>query len=255
MTEHVTDDLELYAVGALRPREAERVAAHLAECPVCRAELAEIATAVNALPDMVLLREPPAGLKERILSAAAAEAAPSRAPLATAASRRETSWTFRPTWSWLGLGALAAAALLFLVLDLNSLRELRAAEAERAEYASIAAKVSHGGTNWYMVGLDQWQGSGGTLFSPGKPDLSPFVVFHDLRPLTGGAMYAVWLVDADGHWVRGANFTPNGDAIQNVDLTVPVASFSQCAVTIEMSAEGKRAGPLVMQSRIAPPGQ
>ena len=98
-----------------------------------------------------------------------------------------------------------------------------------------------------MVGLDQWQGSGGTLFSPGKPDLSPFVVFHDLRPLTGGAMYTVWLVDADGHRVRGANFAPN--------LTVPVASFTQCAVTIEMSAEGKRAGPLVMQSRIAPPGQ
>jgi hypothetical protein len=106
-----------------------------------------------------------------------------------------------------------------------------------------------------MVGLDQWQGSGGTLFSPGKPELSPFVVFHDLRPLTGGAMYTVWLVDANGHWVRGANFSPNGDAIQSVDLTVPVASFTQCAVTIEMSAEGKPAGPLVMQSRIAPPGQ
>jgi len=252
MTEHVTDDLELYAVGALRPREAERVAAHLTQCPVCREELAEIATAVNALPDMVLLREPPAALKERILSAAAAEAA---AGHAAPPARRETSWTFRPTWGWLGIGSLAAAAVLFLVLDLNSLRDLRAAETERAEYASIAAKVSHGGTNWYMVGLDQWQGSGGTLFSPGKPDLSPFVVFHDLRPLTGGAMYTVWLVDADGHWVRGANFAPNGDAIQNVDLTVPVASFTQCAVTIEMSAEGKRAGPLVMQSRIAPPGQ
>jgi hypothetical protein len=26
-------------------------------------------------------------------------------------------------------------------------------------------------------------------------------------------------------------------------------------VTIEMSGEGKRTGPLVMQSRIAPPGQ
>ena len=189
MTEHVTDDLELYAVGALRPREAERVAAHLAECPVCREELAEIATAVNALPDMVLLRE------------------------------------------------------------------LRAAETERAEYASIAAKVSHGGTNWYMVGLDQWQGSGGTLFAPQKADISPFVVFHDLRPLTGGAMYTVWLVDADGHWVRGANFTPNGEGIQSVDLTVPVDSFAQCAVTIEMQSEGKRSGPLVMQSRIAPPGQ
>src|SRR4029077_5794824 len=168
--------------------------------PLARGRLPEIATAVNALPDMVLLREPPAGLKERILTAAAADLpAGSVTPL-----RRETAWTFRPARTWLGIGALAGAALLFLALNLNSLRDLRAAEAERAEYASIAAKVSHGGTNWYMVGLDQWQGAGGTLFSPGKPDLSPFVVFHDLRPVTGGAMYTVWLVDADGHWVRGA---------------------------------------------------
>ncbi|HEV2012040.1 MAG TPA: anti-sigma factor [Candidatus Limnocylindria bacterium] len=247
MIEHMTDDLELYAVGALRSAEADRVTAHLAGCPACRAELAEIATVVNALPDTVAPREPPARLKDRILSAAATD-------LARPATR-ETAWTFRPTRGWLGIGALAAVAVLLLVLDLNSLRELRAAESERAEYALIAEKVSHGGSNWYMVGLDQWQGAGGTLFAPGKPDLSPFVVFHDLRPLTGGAMYAVWLVDADGHWVRGANFSASGHAIQGVDLTVPVDSFAQCAVTIEMQAEGKRSGPLVMQSRIAPPGQ
>ena len=249
MTEHVSDDLELYALGALRPGEADRVTAHLATCPACREQLSEVAIAVNALPDMVPLREPPAGLKERILSAAAADASVGRT---AARSKRETVWAIRPTRSWLPVGALAAAAILLLGLDLNSLNELRAAESERAEYALIADKVSHGGRNWYMVGLDQWQGSGGTLFAPGKPDLAPFVVFHDLRPLAGGAMYTVWLVDADGHWVRGANFAPNGVAIQGVELTVPVDTFSQCAVTIEMQSSGKRSGPLVMQSRIAP---
>ena len=248
MNEHVTDDLELYALGALRPGEADRVTAHLALCPACREELAEVAIVVNALPDMVALREPPARLKERILSTAAAGAAAGR----SAAQRRETAWAMRPTRGWLPIGALAAAAVLLLALDLNSLNELRVAEGERAEYARIAEKVSHGGRNWYMVGLDQWQGSGGTLFAPGKPDLSPFVVFHDLRPLAGGAMYTIWLVDADGHWVRGANFAPNGDPVQGVDLTVPVDAFAQCAVTIEMQTSGKRSGPLVMQSRIAP---
>ena len=250
MTEHVTDDLELYALGALRPGEADRVTAHLVACPTCRAELAEIAVVVNTLPDVVARREPPAGLKDRILAAAAADAA--AGPPAVAA--RETARTFRPTGGWLPVGALVAAVVLLIALDLNSLRELRTTETERAASALIAEKVSHGGKNWYMVGLDQWQGSGGTLFAPGKPDLGPFVVFHDLRPLSGGAMYAVWLVDADGHWVRGANFRPDGHAVQSVDLTVPVDAFAQCAVTIEMSSEGKRAGPLVMQSRIAPPG-
>ena len=252
MTEHATDDLELYAIGALRPGEADRVTVHLAACPACRDELAQIATIVNVLPDVVPLRDPPTGLKERILSAAAAEAAAGRSAVP---ARRETPWTFRPNRSWLGIGALAAAAVLLLALDLSSLGALRAATAERAAFAEVAEKVSHGGRNWYMVGLDQWHGSGGTLFLPAKPDYGPFVVFHDLRPLSSGAVYAVWLVDADGHWVRGANFRPNGNTVQSVDLTAPVEAFFQCAVTIEMSTEGKRSGPLVMQSRIAPPGQ
>lgn len=247
MTEHVTDDLELYAVGALRPGEADRVAAHLVTCPVCREELAEISTTVDALPDMVATREPPAALKQRILAAAAADL-PAPAP-------RETVWSFRPRWSSLGVSALATAVLLLVALDLNSLHQLNVANDERAEYAATLEKVSHGGKSWYMAGLDRWRGSGGTLIAPGKPDSTAFVVFHDLQKLQGGAVYAIWLVDADGHWVRGASFTPDGQTVQSVDLTVPVDAFAQCAVTLEMAAAGKRAGPLVMQSRIAPPTQ
>ncbi len=251
MTEHVTDDLELYAVGALRSAEAERVALHLAACPVCREELAEISTTVNALPDMVVMREPPTGLKPRILAAAAADL-----PAPVTAPTRETAWSFRPSRRWLATGALAAAVVLLVGLDLNSLRELDRTNAERSGYAAVLEKASHGGRTWYMAGLDQWRGAGATLFAPAKPDLTAFVLFHDLQKgLPNGAVYAVWLVDADGHWVRGANFTPDGQTVQSVDLTIPVDTYAQCAVTLEMSTEGKRAGPLVMQSRIAPPTQ
>lgn len=251
MTEHVTDDLELYAVGALLEPEADRVATHLAACPACRSQLEELHGVVNALPDMVPPREPPAALRERILSAAAAEGVVARPAPATGPTIRR----IRPTRGWLGRGVLAAGVVLLLALDLGSLEQLRSAEADRAQAARIADKVAHGGRNWYMAGLDQWKGSGGTLFAPGKADLSPFVVFHDIRPLSNGAIYAVWLIDADGHWIRGANFRPDGRSVQSVDLTVPVDAFYQCAVTIEMATEGKRAGTVVMQSRIAPPAQ
>src|SRR5260221_11070983 len=120
----------------------------------------------------------------------------------------------RPTRRWLPIGALAAAAILLLGLDLNSLNELRDAEGERAEYALIAQKVSHGGRNWYMVGLDQWQGSGGGLFAPGKPDLAPFVVFHHPPSLAGGAKNTIWVFDTDGYWVCGVNFGPDDDPCQ-----------------------------------------
>jgi hypothetical protein len=249
MTEHVSDQLELYALGALRTGEADRVAAHLATCPACRDELADIATVVSALPDMVPLRDPPPALRSRILAAAAAivPAAPARPGRAA-----RTPWRVA---AWLGVGALAAAVVILYGLEQNAQRELRVTQAERAKVALIGEKVAYGGRNWYMIGLDQWKGSGGTLFAPTKTDFSPFVVFHDLRPLSTGAVYAIWLVDGDGHWTRAANFRPDGNTVQSVDLTVKVETFAQCAVTLEMSTEGKRAGPVVMQSRIVPPAQ
>lgn len=247
MTDHVIDDLELFALGALGPGDADRVMAHVGTCGICQAALAELAVVVNTLPDMVPPREPPVGLKQRILTAASLEVRPAR--------RRETAWSLRPARSWLPIGALAAAVVLLAAVDLGSLRELQAAEAQRAQYSLIAEKVSHGGRNWYMAGLDQWQGSGGTLFAPAKPELKPFVVFHDLPSLQGSAMYALWLIDPDGHWTRGANFAPDGHSVQSVDLNVPVEAFTWCAVTIELSPEGRPAGPVVLRSPVAAPAQ
>ena len=40
---HVLEELELYAVGALLPAQADAVARHLAECAACRAAAAEVA--------------------------------------------------------------------------------------------------------------------------------------------------------------------------------------------------------------------
>ncbi len=143
--------------------------------------------------------------------------------------------------------------LVLGAIDLMTARELTTTRAERDEYADVALRVSHGGQSWYMAGLDKWAGSGGTLYSPAKADAAAFVVFHDLRPVDGGSVYALWLVDANGHWQRAANFTPSGDVAQAVILDAPVQGFTQCALTVEAQREGKRAGPLVMQSRIAPP--
>ena len=134
-----------------------------------------------------------------------------------------------------------------------TLRQLSEVAAERDRYGDVVLRVSHGGQSWYMAGRDQWAGSGGTLYSPRKADSAAFIVFHDLRPVTKGAVYALWLVDADGRWTRAANFSPDGEVAQTVILDAPVAGFAQCALTVELQREGKRAGPLVMQSRLAPP--
>lgn len=247
MDAHVTDDLELYVLGALDELGSERIAGHLADCPACRAQAADLAGTVEALAGTSPGREPPAALRARILASASDD------PVLPAA-RREIALATRARRA-APILALAAAVTLLLGIDILNVSQLRAAEAERADYTATLDKVSRGGKAWYMAGLERWAGSGGTLFAPGASNKAPFVVFHDLQAAPAGSLYTLWLVDADGKWVRGANFTPNGRVVQTVDLDVPVAGFDRCALTLETRIEGKREGPVVMQSRLAPPAQ
>lgn len=241
---HVTDDLELYALDALPAAERARVAAHLAECPACREQARTLEEVAVSLPDTLDQPDLPARLRGRILASA-------RAEVAVPAARRGTSWAAWLSPTRVALAGLTAAVLVLGAIDIALVQQRDAAIAERDEYTDLAIRASHGGKNWYMFGVDQWAGSGGTMYAPARPDESAYAVFHDLRPLESGSVYALWLVDVNGRWLRAANFTPNGEPAQMVVLDVNVEDFYQCAVTVETSREGKRAGPLVMQSRIA----
>jgi hypothetical protein len=242
---HVTDDLELYALGALPEPERGRVAAHLGECPACREQARLLEEVAFELPDTLPEAQVPARLRSRILATARADLAPAPKPA------RGTSWAawFRPPRR-LVMGTLVVAVAMLALMDVALVGQRDSLVAQRDQYADVALRASHGGRNWYMAGVDRWAGSGGTLYAPAKPDASPFVVFHDLKPLDTGTVYALWLIDADGHWYRAASFTPSGEQAQAVVLDESVDGYTQCAVTVETGREGKRAGPVVMQSRI-----
>lgn len=237
---HVIDDLELFAVGALPEPERAAVAAHVDACESCRAAAVEVADVVALLPESVPLREPPPGLRERILAAARADAP---------APRR--SWLPRLVPD-LRLVAVAAGLVLLLGIDANESMRLQTVQAERSEYEQIALDFAHGGRTWYMAGVEQWKGMGGNLVQPasGAP---AFVLFHGLQGVPTGQVYAVWLISPDGRWVRGTSFRPDGRELQRVAVGLDLAGSDRCAVTIEGSESGRREGPIVMQSRIAPP--
>lgn len=231
---HVTDELELCALGALEPRARDRVAAHLDACVACAGQMRQLEQIVAALPDALAPVEPPAGLRERVLEAARAH---------PPARRRR-----------LRLRTLALAAGLVLLLGLNAaaLARLGVVQAERDAYVAMAEHFSQGGRWWYMAGEPEFGGSGGTLVVP-RTDQRPFVLFHDLRALPQPSMYVLWLIDADGRWVRGPSFVVDGRDLQLVELGMDLGGFERCAVTVEAGPEGRREGPLVMQSRIVPP--
>jgi putative zinc finger protein len=105
------DQLLDLAYGELSPRDARKVEAHAASCEACRAELAKIRETRGL---MARLPEEPAPEKgERVLLAAAREAAERRA-----APRR-----FLPPWAWgasvVAASILAVAAVSYRILALR----------------------------------------------------------------------------------------------------------------------------------------
>jgi hypothetical protein len=248
---HVTDDLELYSLGALTPADRARVAAHLVECPACREQARAIDEVVQELPETLPSREAPGRLRERILASARAGLVADRTPA------RDTAWIGRLIRPALGLAAalwIAVGAAAIAGDYATKSNEIAVLERERASLERIVEGIREGGRWWYMGGKDEWSGMGGTLIAPRAEGRPPFVVFHDLKPLADPKqLYTIWLVSSDNTWVRGATFRPDGRGVQAVDVTAAIAGFDRCAVTVEDSAWGRRAGPIVMESRIVPP--
>jgi hypothetical protein len=231
------DLLEPFVLEALAPDESEAVRRHVGGCDSCRAHVAELGEVVLALPEGLSGPDPDPALRRRILEAARLSAPPAR------------RWIFPRASSALRLAPLVAGliALIAVAAAFDARRELDGVRGELREYQAIAEQVSQGGRWWYMAGVDQFAKSGASLIASSDRAV---VVFHDLSPLDAGAHYAVWLIAADGRWVRAANFVPTTRTVQSIALSQNVDDFVQCAVTVETSEAGRRAGPLVMQSRV-----
>ena len=71
--DEVRDLAASYVLGALTDQEMDAVREHLADCPETHAEFAELGSVVPALDAAVPLMEPPTGLRERVMAAAAAD--------------------------------------------------------------------------------------------------------------------------------------------------------------------------------------
>jgi anti-sigma-K factor RskA len=246
MNEHVQDELEAYALGALDRADAERVAQHLSLCAFCRDDAAALAEVVGTLPETVTPRDPKPTLRDRILAAARSDMSrPAPAP-----SRRWSFGAVRP--SRVAFAGLFAAVIVLGAADIEAYERTAAITAQRDELYGLAESMRQGGREWYMVGKDNFAGAGGTLYDPRAEGKQPFVLFHDLPSIPPGTVLTVWLVSPDSTWARAATFQPNGQDIQAVRINTEVAGFDRCAVTLDDSPWGKH-GTVVMESRIAPP--
>jgi anti-sigma factor RsiW len=218
-----------FVLGALDAPASDAVRRHLAECPEAHAEMAELYSVVPALFEVVDPVAPPAGLKDRILAAAASDTERATAPErgvetpgpadsqlpggAPAGAARPPvrvptpGWTstFRRTiWAPIALAAaLAVAALGFWNLQLQ--QENAALVAYRQGVVDLIEAAAAPGAQ--VAVLAPTAGSGPSGVAAVAADGTVALVMRDLAPTTGTQVYEAWIIAGQAAPVPIGEFT------------------------------------------------
>ncbi len=211
-----------WVLGALSPEEEALVRDHLASCPEPHPEIDELGGVVPYLAESVEPIEPPVGLRDRIMAAAAADLAarqPASAPAPTEpavvtrfptaderAERAERSGRGgRSPLQWAaGLAAvIAIAALGFWNVGLQ--RDLEATRAYERGLSAVLDVAAQPGSQAAI--LSPQAGGGPSGLGAVAADGRVALVMRDLAPTTGTEVYEAWVIAGDGAPVPIGGFT------------------------------------------------
>ena len=213
-----------FVLGALSDAEMDAVREHLASCPEAHEEVAELGGVVPALDAAVPLMEPPSALKERIMTAAAADldarrertieppapttagAAPVQAP---SAEPIPIETVRRRSWTWV---AGIAAVLAIVVLggwNLSLQRQLDSAQAYQTQVANVLAAASQPGALTAVMSAPSGRGPNGlaAVTSDGRMRIA----MRDLSPTSGEEVYEAWMILPDTAPAPVGGFTVGAD--------------------------------------------
>ncbi len=258
-----SDVLELsgaFVLNALSPDEAEAVRRHVAACPEAHAEIMELGAVVPALFETIEPVEAPAGLKERILAAAAAEQAAMSTPHAeteraadTPAAASDAPRTFkpspvatdtmrrgfdlgalfrRPVWAAVAAAAVVAALALG-ALNLQLRTEIDGLTAYRNGVVEVLEEAAREGAQLAVLSAPE-DPAGPTGLAAVGADGSVAMVMRDLDPTTGTQVYEAWLIGAEGTPIPIGSFRV-GDS-RTASFTTARASLGP-GVTVALSLE------------------
>lgn len=249
------DDVRDLAAGfvldALSADDAAAVRAHLVDCDDSHAELLELARALPILAASVPVVEPPAGLRDRIMTAAAADlaartAGASRpddvhrpaAPIVFPDAAERTARTARtarrrpPFGAWaIGLAAvLAIVALGGWNLSLRS--DLDAARAYERNIAAVLDVAARDGS--LAAVLTPAEGGGPSGFAAVAADGQVRIAMRELPATQGEQVYETWVIGGDGIPVAIGGFRVGPDGTGFIETAgVPVEPGIVLALTLE----------------------
>lgn len=248
MSEHRTCDevRELaapFVLGALDADERQAVLDHLGECPEAHEEFAELGSVVPALAESLQPVEPPAGLKARILDAAAAELG-SRSPMASpavAVPPAETAMRApiplerrprRSVLSW-ALGAAAVVAIVALAgSNLLLLGRLDANQAYARDVAAVLEAASEPGALTAVLKPAEAGGPRGLAAVGADGRLT--LAMQDLAATSGDQVYEGWVIVGDTPPAPVGGFRVGDAGTGRLDGTgLPVEVGMALALTLE----------------------
>jgi anti-sigma-K factor RskA len=243
--EQFTEDLALYAVGALEGEERTALEKHLDSCSACRQELEALRGDLSLFALSTSGPHPPQRSRERLMTAIAREP---RLPVGLP-ERRRASW-----WAPLGWAAAAALGLLAFTLwrDVGGLRQ---------HIASLTAQATHDRNELERVSavLDALnapdaqrvtlaaakappQPQGKAIYQRKNSNL--IFLASNLPPLPADKIYELWLIPMQGSPIPAGLFKPDakGDAVV-VNPRLPAGVEAKTfAVTLE-PLEGPHEAP------------
>ena len=244
----VADLAPAFVLGALDAAESDAVRRHLAECPEAHPEMAELHSVVPALFELVEPVAPPAGLKDRILSAVAATdtrrvtsseraADPGRTvapppPLEVRAPQRGWTEVFRrPVWATVSLAAVLAVAVLGYQ-NIRLQEENEALAAYRQGVVELIQEAAAPGAQLAVLAPPEGSGPLGVAAVAADGDVA--LVMRDLAPTTGTQVYEAWIIAGDAAPVPIGEFTVAANGLGTFRTAQPETS---AGVIVALSLE------------------
>lgn len=258
-----------FVLDALDPADAAAVRAHLATCEDAHEEIAELGGVLPALAASVPVVDPPAGLKARIMAAAAADleertagaavvtadaAEPTAAePIAfPSASERTARRARASTGTWILRIAAVVAIVGLAGWNLLLQNQLNATGAYQRSVAAVLDVAAQPGSLTAILTPADGTGSGlAAVGSGGKVALA----MRDMAPTSGSTVYTTWAIGGDGVPLALGDFTVGSDGTGTLEAPTPsLAPGTVIALTREpTSGLTAPTGPIVSKGVASAP--
>jgi hypothetical protein len=252
-----------FVLGALGPADAAAVRSHLSTCTEDHSEIAELGGVLPVLAESVPIVEPPAGLKARIMAAAAAEAAaegpgavavapgaaaptvaaaPAIVPPVGAAMPAEPTpfptaderTVRRERSSPLSWALRIAAVVAIVALGASTLLLRNQLNDAQAYQQAVTAVIDAAGQPGALTAVLTADGDTGTGLAAVTPDGQVTLAMQDLAPTSGATVYTAWVIGGDGVPVDIGSFNVGRGGTASFSATgVPATSGIVLALTRE----------------------